>query len=198
MNIETYKILIPSLISVLGFVITIYMNKSNIKSELNKYYITKYMENYASIEYDIAEVLQLAIKYYLGSDEYEKLEYIIQKHRKGEFSETDDVDERLYRLGGYLSSYGSKESIAFLNNARKTYREYTKYEDKNSAEQKKSDFYKFAVILAALLLQIKQDIFKNGNYNCIDDELDWLCTRLPVDLYEKHEDTLKNELDEIF
>lgn len=191
--IELVKIIVPSFISIIGFIVTIFMNKNNLQSELSRHHIEEYMNNYKNIEYDISEILQLTIKTYLGEDTYNRLEYIIQKHRTGEFALTDDVAERLYRLGGYVSTYGSRKSIFYLNNVRN---EYAKYILKDCSEREKSnesDFCKFASSLAVLLLQIKQDIFNNKDYDCLNDEIDWLKTRLSLELYNKYENKLFNE-----
>lgn len=166
------------------------MNKNNLQAELNRHHIEEYMNNYKNIEYDISEILQLSIKSYFGDGVYNKLEYIIQEHRTGEFALTDDVAERLYRLGGYISTYGSRKAIFYLNNVRN---EYAKYIVKGHSERVKSyeqDFCRFAASLAVLLLQIKQDIFKNKDYDYLNDEMDWLNTRLSLQLYKKY----KNEL----
>lgn len=63
---DIIQIIISSTVSIIGFAVTIYMSKLNIRSEINKIHVTDYMNNYRNIEYDIAEILQLSVKEYLG------------------------------------------------------------------------------------------------------------------------------------
>ena len=178
--VEVLQVLIPSIISIIGFAVTIYINRNSLRTELRKQHLERYMDNYKNIEYDAAEILQLGIRDYLGNDIYCQIDYIIQNHREGEFKETSSVEERLYRLGGYISTYGSKESVRCLNAIRSTYdRHFSK--NMNGSEE---NFVEFVVLLAILLLQIKKDIFKenSGKY----DEMDWLSTRLPISLLKKY------------
>ncbi|MCM1159106.1 MAG: hypothetical protein NC300_02445 [Bacteroidales bacterium] len=150
--VDYLDIFVPSIITIVGFFVNNYFQKLNIKREISKIHMTNYMENYKNIEYDISEILQLAIKVYLGNKEYNKLEYKIQKYREGELKLTKEVSERLYRLGGYISTYGSKQSVNYLNRIRMTY-----YENRPSMveEYNKEEFCKFAILLAKLLIQTK-------------------------------------------
>ena len=51
--IDFAEIAVPSFISIIGFIITISMNKNNLQAELNRHHIEEYMNNYKNIEYDV-------------------------------------------------------------------------------------------------------------------------------------------------
>lgn len=120
--------------------------------------------------------------------EYGKLEYKIQNNRQGEFSKTKDVGERLYRLGGYLSSYGSKRSNYYLYQARKCYNTFS---TSKKTDIDSTDYFScLCALLALLLMQIKQDIYGTKDYNWLEDELNWLKIRLPIKLFERYENQI--------
>lgn len=189
--LEVLKVVIPSTISIVGFVVTVYINKANLKSELRKQHLEKYLDNYKNIEFDIAEILQLSVREYLGNDVYVEMEYVIQKHRLGEFKETSNIGERLYRLGGYISTYSSKKIVNQLNIVRKVYVEHSKL----SVLKRKEKFSEFVSLLAILLLQIKREIFKEKRTIHLYDEMDWLNTRLPIQLVERYQVEIREYLE---
>lgn len=194
-SIELVKIIIPSIISCIGFAITIILNRLSLRKELNKRFLSEYSDNFANIEYDIAEILQLSIRDYLGEDEYAKLEYNIQKHRHGEFGETDSISERLYRIGGYISTFSSHKPVNCLNKLRKMHHNFT---GESAQTDPDSLFCEFVSYISILKTSIESDILKKRDHRDVDDELAWLQTRLPVSIYDNYEAQLRVKLKKVY
>lgn len=119
------------------------------------------------------------------------MEYLIQAHRCGEFSESANVAERLYRIGGYMSTYGSSQAISYLNRARSEFSKHVKRRKSGKEEFDEQRFCVMSSLLAVLLMQSKKDIFGNKECKDIYEGIYWLNTRLPISLFNKYKEQLE-------
>lgn len=181
--------IIANIIIMIGGVLKV---KKDLKLELSKHHRLNYMENYKNIEYDIMEALQLSIRFFLGEKEYSKLDFQVKREANG--WPDHDLKDRLYRLGGYLSTYGSRESEKLLINAREMVYEYESIKkSKRNADKK---FCKFVSILSTLLFQIKADIFdeEKSDEDRTESQKIWLQIRLPISVWSDYKDGINIEL----
>ncbi len=182
--------IIANIIIMIGGVLKV---KKDLKLELSRHHKLNYMENYKNIEYDIMEALQLSIRFFLGWEKYYSLDFKVSRVTNG--WPDCNLKDRLYRLGGYLSTYGSKESEKLLIDARKLIDDYEKVKrDKSNADY----FCKFVSILSTLLFQIKADIFNEdeSDEDRIESQKIWLQIRLPISVWSEYKDRINTELSE--
>lgn len=187
-TVDILNVIIPSLVSIIGFVVTIIVNSNNLKRAVAKRQLEQYWDSYKSIEYDIAEILQLSLNQYLENPPL--FPYNIQKHRNGEFAETADIAERLYRLAGYISTYGSTKTMQALNSLKRMHN----LKLNNSKSVANNDLCKFLSMLAIFLMYIKQDIFKQTEGNISTNAILWLELRLPVSFYNANNKILYEDI----
>lgn len=118
-QIEIIRIMIPSLISVIGFAVTILSTKYSIKSESQKKYSINFINALLSIEYDLKEILQLYIieKKNMSFEEINNNFYFIfADHRSDEGSlRNRNIAEKNYRISGHISNYGSNNAVKLYN-----------------------------------------------------------------------------------
>ena len=192
MENSTYTTLIStaitSSVTIIGFIITILINKYNIKKEVSRSHAEYYRKSYSSLEYDVAEILQLAAKDYMPNETV-YFPFDIQSHRTDDFLETKDTAERLYRLGGYMSTYGSSQAVKYLNLLKETFNNY-KPDKKSDCSCHNDEFCNFATLLALFVIQIKHEIFKPSYSEMVDESLAWLQLRLPVDFFNENKGIL--------
>ncbi len=192
---ECLEVIVPSLVSVIGFIITIILNKLNVKREVSKRLLEQYWDNYKSIEYDVTEILQLILKKHL--DPPAIFPYDIYEHRSGEFAKSSNVAERLYRLTGYVSTYGSIKTMRMYNELKKFYNDYF-LEIKNKDSKKENDnIIQLLSMLAVFLSYVKKDIINDKRDKIGIIAKLWIELRLPVSFFNKYKDDFENKINEL-
>lgn len=169
--IKMFEIIFPVIVSAFAFVFSL-ISQIKVKEEVRKREALKFSDAFASIEYDITEILQLCVIRAKGIsanniDDINKFfSFYIPNNRtsNGYTLPTTDAQERIYRLCGYICSYGSEEAIklfCLLQN------EYTNKCDKNNINT-------IIAILALLVKTLRYDASKvRINYD------EWINIRLP-------------------
>ncbi len=155
---ECLEVIVPSLVSVIGFIITIILNKLNVKREVSKRLLEQYWDNYKSIEYDVTEILQLILKQHLKPPAI--FPYDIYEHRSGEFAKSSNVAERLYRLTGYVSTYGSIKTMRMYNELKKFYNDYFLDIVNNDSEMENDNIIQLLSMLAVFFVLRKERHYK--------------------------------------
>lgn len=179
---EFFKVGIPALISIVGFIITVQTTKKNITAEIEKQNSKNFLESFAKIEYDIAEILQLCVieKLEIDKDNYFAIKkyfpYYIVETRGNEYR-NNNCAERIYRLCGYVTTFCSGEARLLFCMLQQEYHKYDMEdmvgpEDEN---EKKDYLEKLIAIISLLLVQIKLDATnKYMSYK------EWIDIRLPI------------------
>ena len=189
------EVIVPSLVSVVGFIITIILNKLNVKREVSKRLLEQYWDNYKSIEYDVTEILQLILKKHL--DPPAIFPYDIYEHRSGEFAKSSNVAERLYRLTGYVSTYGSIKTMRMYNELKKFYNDYFLDNKKKNSEIENDNIIQLLSMLAVFLSYVKKDIINDKRDKIGIIAKLWIELRLPVSFFNKYKDDLENKINEL-
>lgn len=189
------EVIVPSLVSVVGFIITIILNKLNVKREVSKRLLEQYWDNYKSIEYDVTEILQLILKQHLETPAI--FPYDIYEHRSGEFAKSSNVAERIYRLTGYVSTYGSIKTMRMYNELKKFYNDYFLDIEYKDSEIENDNIIQLLSMLAVFLSYIKKDIINNKRDKIGIIAKLWIELRLPVSFFNKYKDDLENKINEL-
>ena len=165
-QLEVLRIMIPSFISIIGFAVTILSTKYNIKSESQKNYSANFTNVLLSIEYDLKEILQLYIieKTNMTPDEIKNNFYFIfADHRNDSSFQKHDIAEKIYRVGGHISNYGSSSAVKLYNLL------LPKYYDPDES------LYDFLATMSLLWAQLKYDALSQHI-----DYIDWLSMCWPA------------------
>lgn len=189
------EVIVPSLVSVIGFIITIILNKLNVKREVSKRLLEQYWDNYKSIEYDVTEILQLILKQHLKSPDI--FPYDIYEHRSGEFAKSSNVAERLYRLTGYVSTYGSIKTMRMYNELKKFYNDYFLEIENKDSKKENDNIIQLLSMLAVFLSYVKKDIINDKRDKIGIIAKLWIELRLPVSFFNEYKDDLENKIDEL-
>lgn len=161
---NTLDIAIPAIISVVGFIITILTTKNSIARETKKKKNENLLEKFGSIEYDLAEILQLCTTEKLNLSQEEIMEqfpfYIV--NNRGKNFNSSNTKEKIYCLSGYISTYGSKDAMHLFSLLQSSY-------DNDS-----NNFEYFPAIISLLYTQLRFDAT-----NDYVDYHDWINIRFP-------------------
>lgn len=170
--IDIIGIILPIIVSFLVF-ITSKITQSKIIEEVQRKEALKFSDSFGSIEYDITEILQLCvikaknIKTNNTSDINEIFPFYIPDNRNinSNMPPTDNAQERIYRLCGYICSFGSEKAIKLFCELQNEY----------AKECNKNNINRIIAILALLVTQLKYDSSKiRISYE------KWINIRLPI------------------
>ena len=178
---------IPVVVSILAISLTFVTNK-RIENQIKEREALKFSESFASIEYDISEILQLCVLKYKHIDYNNRADvqkvfpFFIPYYRKtdSDMPPIDDPQERIYRLCGYICSHGSKKATYLFNELQI---EYSRWNNQCDI----GDISRLIALLAILVTQIKCDARK-----VTFDYSEWINIRLP-NLTEQEREKIFNE-----
>lgn len=166
--IDLIELFFPIIVSVL-----VYLSHIKIIDEVDKNKALKFSDSFGSIEYDITEILQLCIIKAKNinmnnmGDINGIFPFYIPNNRdvNSNMPPTDNAQERIYRLCGYICSYGSEKAIKLFCELQN---EYAKGCNINNINR-------IVAILALLVTQLKYDSSKvRISYE------KWINIRLPI------------------